>query len=210
MARGRRPKPEGVRDQLKPVRSTHKKAGQAAASAAAEGEKPAFTALQSPAWLTGEGLRIWNDLAPSLYAAKLLTVADVGPFARYCRNFAAWLDARAGIEADGATYEAETYVNAQGAPAPDAETVGARRQRMMRINPATMWSDRLERQLLAAEDRFGLNPTERQRIMAARAQTGVTGDLFGAERPADQPGGDPAAKPATPAKPAAGPIGLLN
>ena len=78
-----------------------------------------------------------------------------------------------------------------------------------RVKPAYMIADRVERQLLAAEDRFGLNPSARQSIMAARSQSGVTGDLFGDSAPARQPS-DPATRPSEPAAPIASAVGFLN
>jgi P27 family predicted phage terminase small subunit len=182
MARGPKPKPAAVRAQTNPVRSTRTKAV-AAEAVAVNGVKP-------PAWLKDEGLVEWNVRAPLLAAAKLLTEADVGAFARYCRNFARWVKLSKELDADGETYES---VSAHG--------------KLKRANPVFLIADRIERQLLAAEDRFGLNPAERQRIMAARAQTGASGDLFGAA-PRQE---DPAAKPAQPAKPIDnGPVGMLN
>ncbi|RCL02186.1 MAG: hypothetical protein JSC189_000733 [Candidatus Tokpelaia sp. JSC189] len=44
-------------------------------------------------------------------------------------------------------------------------------------------ADRLERQLISAEDKFGLNPPEQQRIFAARAAGSNIGDLFGRAKP---------------------------
>jgi P27 family predicted phage terminase small subunit len=85
--------------------------------------------------------------------AKLLTIADVETFGRYCRNFARWLKLQRELDTDGETYVSESQHGT-----------------LKRANPAFIMADRLERMLLATEDRFGLNPAERQRIMAARAQ----------------------------------------
>jgi hypothetical protein len=73
-------------------------------------------------------------------------------------------------------------------------------------------ADRLDRMMLAFEDRFGLNPAERQRIMAARANTGAPGDLFGGQqgKEAERRPDDPATPAAEAAEPIEGPIGLLN
>jgi hypothetical protein len=77
-----------------------------------------------------------------------------------------------------------------------------------RPHPLGARIETLELRLVAAEDRFGMNPAERQRIMAARAQTGVSGDLFASAPKADRPA-DPAPRPAE-VIPGASPIGLLN
>ncbi len=187
MARGRRPKPEAVREQLKPVRSVR----QEPAEAKAEVQAVLLAGVRPPSWVDGEALELWNQFAPPLQAARLLTAADVGAFARYCVNFVRWLDKIAKLKG-GETYQITT---ASGV--------------VDRAKPEFLIADRLERMLMAVEDRFGLNPMERQRIMAARAQTGVNGDLF----PPDKPEGredDPAAKATAAAMAGDDPIGLLN
>jgi P27 family predicted phage terminase small subunit len=146
-----------------------------------------------PKWLKKEGLRIWMRLAPPLRDRKLLTQADGETFARYCRNFARWLKMQAEVDKDGEAYESESQWG-----------------KLKRVNPAFLISDRLERQLLAIEDRFGLNPAERQRIFAARA-AGAPGDLFAAPQPQpEKRSDDAAAQPTQPAEPEQGPIGFLN
>lgn len=184
MARGPKPKPAAVRDQTNPVRSRRTQPAEAAPveAAALHGVKP-------PAWLKGQGLVEWNARAAMLSAAKLLTAADVGAFARYCRNFALWRKLRDEMDKEGPTYESESNHG-----------------KLKRAHPSFMMADRLERQLLAVEDRFGLNPAERQRIMSARMSGGGTGDLFPPPARKD----DPATKPTEPARPIDGPIGFLN
>jgi P27 family predicted phage terminase small subunit len=150
-----------------------------------------MAALAPPPWLKKRGLKVWDRIAPRLISLKLLTPADVDTFGRYCRNFARWLNAQEAIDKEGDSYESTTVYG-----------------KLRRINPAFLIADRVERQLLAAEDRFGLNPAERQRLFAARAQNAdpAARDLFGDDRRPH----DPATKPAEPAQPVEGPIGLLN
>lgn len=147
----------------------------------------AASAPRPPAFVEGNALEIWRRYAELLASARLLTEADANAFGRYCRNLARWVDLQDELDA-GLTYAIET---ASGT--------------VMRPKPQFLIADRLERMLLAIEDRFGLSPSERQRIMAARSQTGVSGDLFG-PRSDD----DPAARPTEPAAPIEGPLGLLN
>lgn len=121
-----------------------------------------------PAWLKKDALTVWNRLAPRLVALKLLTPTDADTFGRYCRNFARWLAMQNRLDTKGEIYEIET---ASGI--------------VRRSDPAFMISDRLERQLVSTEAVFGLNPAERQRIFAARANKTVSdGDLFSANVPA--------------------------
>lgn len=185
--RGRKPQPSTVKEQKAPVRSVrHKRTyGRGSAALASSG--------QAPVWLKKDGLTVWNRLAPTLRQAKLLTDADAETFGRYCRNFARWLKMQRAIDREGEAYESESQWG-----------------KLKRVNPSFLIADRLERQLLAAEDRFGLNPAERQRIFAARAQTGVSGDLFSQEKPAERRPGDPATQPTPAAEPIESPIGLLN
>ena len=181
---GRRPDPAGVKSQKTPVRSTRKAVEAAPVDDVAEGKG------RAPAWLKGDGLVMWERIAPKLRAARLLQSTDELAFARYCKNFALWRKLREQLDRRGYTYDATT-------------TTGGK---LRRADPNFLIADRLERQLLAVEDRFGMNPSERQRIFAARAAAG-TGQLpFGEDRKSD----DTAAKPSEPAAPMASAVGFLN
>lgn len=186
--RGPKPQPAGVKDQKAPVRSRSRKTMKAAQPAAPSGSASA------PAWLKGEGLKIFQRMAPALRSMKLLTETDAPAFARYCKHYARWLELQKRLDTDGEFYE---IVTASGT--------------VRRADPAFTMADRLDRMMLAFEDRFGLNPAERQRIMAARANTGATGDMFGNATGKDERRPDDAAAAAAPAaEPIEGPIGLLN
>ncbi|WP_337186592.1 phage terminase small subunit P27 family [Phenylobacterium sp.] len=177
---GRRPEPAGVKAAKAAVRSTRKASPEVAAGEAPE------AGLRAPAWLKGKGLEIWQKRGPILRDMRLLTAVDEPAFARYCRNFGKWLDMREALDKRGYTYDATT-------------TQGGK---LRRADPAFLIADRLERQLLAVEDRFGMNPSERQRIFAARAVPG-RGELpFDSDR---RPEGA-----ATAAQPIDSPIGALN
>ena len=122
--------------------------------------------VDAPDWLKSDGLEVWGRLAPRLVALKLLSVTDAETFARYCRNFARWLKMQKRLDDEGEIYEIETQSG-----------------KVRRADPAFLIGDRLERQLVSAEAMFGLNPAERQRIFAARANGAGAGagdrDLFG-------------------------------
>jgi P27 family predicted phage terminase small subunit len=185
--RGRKPQAEGVKAQKAPVRSKQtRRVFDSGMGAQTSGGQP-------PSWLKKDGLKVWQRLAPTLRAAKLLTDADAQTFGRYCRNFARWLKMQTAIDKEGEAYESESQWG-----------------KLKRVNPSFLIADRLERQLLATEDRFGLNPAERQRIFAARAQTGVSGDLFAPEKQSERRPGDPATQPTPAAEPIPSPVGLLN
>ncbi len=181
---GRRPDPAAVKAHKVPVRSTR------AAPAVATEAEATESAGKAPAWLKGDGLAIWEKRAPILRAARLLAPADELAFARYCRNFALWLKMRARLDKVGYTYDATT-------------TNGGK---LRRADPSYLISDRIERQLLAVEDRFGLNPAERQRLMVQRAAGGAQGQL--PLEPART--GEGAVPAAQAAAPIGSPIGMLN
>jgi P27 family predicted phage terminase small subunit len=149
-------------------------------------------AVDAPDWLKGEGLALWKKLAPRLEQMNILRKLDAPAFGRYCRNFARWLKMQKTLDSEGETYESESPHGTY-----------------KRAHPAFLIGDRLERQLVAAEANFGLNPAERQRLFAARAAAGAAGGLF------DEPDG--VTKPAQPSAPAPvepprpeGVVGLLN
>lgn len=190
--RGPKPQPAGVKDQKAPIRSRQRKT-QASTQPAA----PSSGASDAPVWLKGEGLEIYRRMAPMLRGMKLLTDADVPAFARYCTHYARWLDLQNRLKKGGDIYTIET---ASG--------------KVLRAHPAFTMADRLDRMLLAFEDRFGLNPAERQRIMMARASTGAPHDLFGGNqqpsKEAEKRDGDVVAEAVPASEPIEGPIGLLN
>lgn len=201
MSRGRKPSPASVRSQKTAVHSKRPDTRPTTETAPVRSVR----ALSAPAWLKGDGLKIWKRVTPRLSQAKLLGPADLETFARYCRNFARWLSLQDQIDRDGAIYETETYLGSRR----DGQDDERPAVKLKRAHAALIVADRIERQLLATEDRFGLNPAERQRIMAQRAQTGVTGDLFD-PAPGGKSGKDPATRPTSAAEPVDAPIGMLN
>lgn len=186
--RGPKPQPGAVKEQKAPVRSRSRK------TIAAQPVAAPVASVAAPSWLQGEGLKIFERLAPRLVGMKLLTEADTPAFARYCKHYARWLELQKRLDEEGDIYEIET---ASG--------------KVRRADPAFTMADRLDRMMLAIEDRFGLNPAERQRIFAARANTGAAGDLFSGQqgKDAERRPDDVAAPAAEAAKPES-PIGLLN
>lgn len=190
--RGPKPKPEGVRDQIAPVRSRREPKP---AVAAPKNEGPVFVAaVAAPTWLKGEGRKIWDKEAPGFINARLLGRTDVVSFGRWCQTMADWLALAEVLKKKGQFYDVKsnhgTYI---------------------RAHPAAARMDRLETRLVALEDRFGGNPSARQRIIAGRANAPL-GDLFTPGQqpatPAPQP--DPTELPDTAPAPADTPTGFLN
>jgi P27 family predicted phage terminase small subunit len=186
--RGPKPQPAAVKEAK--GNPGHRPIG---ADVAADAPAAAASKVAPPSWLKGKGLEVWNRIAPRLVAQRLLSQIDAETFARYCRNFARWHKMQAMLDGSGKSefYESES---AHG--------------KLWRIHPAFSIAERLERNLLAAEDRFGLNPAERQRIFAARAAGGASGDLF---NPRPAPDREPASPDSTADQSRAkSAVGLLN
>lgn len=165
--RGPKPEPAAVKLQKG---SSRRPIGEAPAQPAAEPK------VAAPAWLKGDGLKVWKRLAPQLIGMKLLARIDAETFARYCKNFARWHKMQRVLDREGETYESESQHG-----------------KLKRAHPAYLVADRLERQLVSAEANFGLNPAERQRLFAARAAAlaGGQGELPGMGQP--KPAGAPSA-----------------
>ncbi len=118
-------------------------------------EGPAIGAegdARAPAWLSEAGGAIWARLAPDLSRMKLLKRPDELTFGRYCEYFALWLKAHGALQSEDLV----------------KETV-SEHVTMDRLNKNLQAALLLDKRLVDLEDRFGLNPSNRQRIFAQRA-----------------------------------------
>jgi len=120
-------------------------------------------ALARPTWLTDAVARgVWDKLLPELH---FLRDSDVHVFGRYCVYVADWVTATKEIKkTGGAVYE----------------TSSAHVEKMMRINPWFTARGRIEDDLVKLEEKLGLTPLDRQRIISnlANAARLPSGDLF--------------------------------
>ena len=73
--------------------------------------KPTPIAPKRPSWLTGEGKKIWEKLAPELEKLGLLTSIDGEAFAAACQAWKDYVDCQKIIKKHGRTY---TYKNQGG------------------------------------------------------------------------------------------------
>ncbi len=140
--------------------------------------------VAAPPWLSEQGRRVWNEVAPVLLAMKTLTTADVYPFARYC-------------EAQARLWELHKFLYTKG-PSGAVYSVknDAGKVRYVAELPQAIEYRRLLEVVIKLEDRFGMSAAARSRINVQRALTpsgpelGLTDDPDAAPLPAKKGGFD--------------------
>lgn len=149
-----------------------------------------------PSYLDAEAKRIWNRLVPDLQRLNFMRSSDSDALARYCDHVSGWARARKTIRREGEFYDATSVTG----------------EALKRLHPAVKVAEIHEKHLVELEDRFGLSPLARQRIL--RDQAALPPGMLPLGAPADsspaQAKRDPA-DPVTPEPPpAASPVGLLS
>lgn len=134
-----------------------------------------------PRHLKGKPLEVWKRTAPDLERLNLLRATDHNAFAVYCQTVADYWAATGKLKNTSKVYWTDS-----------------RHGKLQRINPWFIVQQRLVKAMLDYEDRFGLTPAARQRILLQLSAT-----------PPRLPGTDPEPEPTQP-QPSLGPLGLLN
>jgi P27 family predicted phage terminase small subunit len=183
MARGRNKKPAAI-EVAQGFPGRRKRATNAALGLDIQQHSAAVVVIQhTPPYLGAVGREIYLIAKAELEARHFVKASDLGALGRYARNFERWiaLDAALG---DETTYETVTNHGT-----------------MQRARPE--WNQRkdLEKDLRAAEDRFGLNPSFRT---ALNAKIAVTND------PKNPRLNQPGASPAPNTDPTLASVGFLN
>lgn len=111
-----------------------------------------------PDWLSEDAAQVWNTLIPDLKNLKFFRNTDVMAFSRYCEYFATWKNLKVKVDQKGETYE-----------------TSSRHGDMQRLNPDFVAMLRIDDKLEHYEDRFGLSPAARQRVMLSMSN--ATGQL---------------------------------
>lgn len=102
-----------------------------------------------PEWLTTRGKEAWTDILPILRGLGVMTVADPVALALLCDALAEYVDARAVVRVEGATYWTEG------------------KSTMLRARPeVTIASDAWRRAKVMLTE-FGLTPASRARVSGA-------------------------------------------
>ena len=110
----------------------------------------------APDWLTDDVARgAWIYILDSLSPLRLVRETDHIAVARYCDHFARWLRLRDKVNDAGETYVTESNHGT-----------------MQRINPDFVAMHREEDRMEKLEDRIGLTPSSRQRLMQGLAAGG--------------------------------------
>lgn len=148
---------------------------------ALEGIDAGRQVIEPPTWLNEDGKKIWGEIAPRLSSMNILKSVDANTFGRYCQDFGRWVHLQKVLDVEGTTYESESPHG-----------------KYTRSHPAFMQAERLNRSMMMMESSFALNPADRQRLFAARAQAANSPDLF-----ASPAGADPKMNSGSP-------IGMLN
>jgi P27 family predicted phage terminase small subunit len=142
----------------KPERRTRVKPGTLSAAERAQmlsglpdGEVPAFLTAGGDFRLE---LQIWKDLSVDLKRINALARLDRFGFAMYCVHMADWITATLHIKKNGATYEARNTLN---------------HDVLQKLSPMVKVREIAERHILELGARFGLDPTNRFKLVAAQA-----------------------------------------
>ncbi|MDY6960323.1 MAG: phage terminase small subunit P27 family [Pseudomonadota bacterium] len=112
----------------------------------------------APAWLDDAGRETWEALTADLRNRNMLRDAETVAFARYCDYVSLWRDLRGKVREIGATV---TSISKHG--------------QLDRVSPQLKAMLAIEGALVALEDRYGMTPAARYRIMTMKAN--VQGDL---------------------------------
>lgn len=171
---GRTPKPPGLDAAMgNPGRRPPKVPTVAKPAAASSIAMPDFIARGRD---FAEARRVWDATAPILGRLNVVGPADTVALGRYCVHVADWVRITKTLAKEG---ETQTVKTVAGDP-------------MIRIHPLVKRRDGIEKHLLEAEDRFGLNPSHRISLYRDMGALGApVGDLFG-YRPPEKPTSSPA------------------
>lgn len=112
-----------------------------------------------PSFLTDGGdfrmeLQIWKDLSPDLRRINALARLDRFGFAMYCVHLADWIRATLDIKKNGPTYMARNTIT---------------KDMQHKLSPMVKVREIAEKHILELGARFGLDPTNRFRLVAAQA-----------------------------------------
>lgn len=160
---------------------------------AKEGPAAGASAIAPPPGLKVGPRRIWERLAPELAGMRILRPSDLTAFRRYCVFVYKWAQVEPMLLGAAATVTTVSAHNPDG---------------LERKSQALLVALMLDKRLSEIEDRFGLNPAARQRLMLQMAAQGALPLTGGQAQPSEPNHPQPAQVEAVPLPES--PIGLLN
>jgi P27 family predicted phage terminase small subunit len=107
---------------------------------------------EPPPMLSGYAVEEWRRLAPELYRLRLLTVADLMPFAAYCSSYARW---RMAEEALARVAERDPVTGGLLVKGSSGDAI---------VNPLVRLSRQAADNMVTFAGHFGLSPAARARI----------------------------------------------
>lgn len=194
MTRGPRPQPAAIkRAKGNPSRRKIAEPEQLPTEAAPADAIAPRSTLPAPKQLTAAQREVWEAFVPELVGMRLMKATDIAAFGRYCAWTVKWNEAERRMR------------TAKLVTVTESEHVV-----MERMSKWLMVMVHIDKRLEAIEERFGMNPSARQRIFQQLANQNPQLPLGGgAQAPADATKPAPAAAPTLPMTDAS-PVGLLN
>jgi P27 family predicted phage terminase small subunit len=151
---------------------------------------PRLSRFSPPDWLVDEvALKVWSDTADDLVKLNFLRPSDRHSFARYCAHLSKWVAASKIIDTEGDHYETKSVTG----------------ELLKRLNPMVKVREIAEKHLIELEDRFGLNPTARQKMLRGQAALPAAGLFDGMIKKEDGESDD-----LPHSRPLGSPIGVLT
>jgi P27 family predicted phage terminase small subunit len=115
-----------------------------------------------PEWLDGEARARWDELAPQLEGAGLLTSIDAGALAAYCQVWARWRKAEEAIVQFGQVIKTPEKRDRKGRVISGGYPVQS---------PYIGIANKALSHVRALECEFGMTPSSRSRVKVAKAKT---------------------------------------
>lgn len=144
--------------------------------------------MTPPAWLPEAAQKVWTEFAPKMRKAKVLTVIDVEPFARWCRLVVLYRVVANDLERLGVMVE-RAPSGEKAVVEKDAEKAKAASPQI--VNQLVFVESMLLKQLLAVEREFGMTPAARTRVQVDPQLTLFPDERAGADHRRQQQAAQP-------------------
>jgi P27 family predicted phage terminase small subunit len=158
---GRFRKPDARQRRKKPAMSVEQRAEMIAALTDGQILNPPSFMLEGRDF--DLALQVWKELAPDLDRLNALARPDRYTFAMYCVHMGDWIDAVRELNANGPTYIARNTVNGD---------------ELQKLSPWVKVRELAEKNILKIGERFGLDPSNRFKMIRDEALIAGQRNLF--------------------------------